>query len=92
LTRHNTGLQLTIAMGYSGRQDLVGAVQQIAAAVAAGQLQPQQVRLGASMVWNGSSMYGASDAAQVVSCQRHPVVTVVRLWDQQQAPRRWAGE
>lgn len=43
-TAGNSGLLLTVAVSYSAQEDVAQAVQQLAAQVQAGQLQPQQVR------------------------------------------------
>ncbi|MDD2769683.1 MAG: isoprenyl transferase [Methylococcus sp.] len=43
LTRHNTGLQLSIAANYGGRWDIVQAAQALAAAVRQGELSPELV-------------------------------------------------
>ena len=43
LTRHNTALTLTMCVNYGGRAELSDAVSRIAAAVAAGQLNPQAI-------------------------------------------------
>jgi undecaprenyl diphosphate synthase len=42
-TRDNDGLQLVLALSYSGRSDLTQAIQQVAAQVAAGQMDPADV-------------------------------------------------
>jgi undecaprenyl diphosphate synthase len=42
-TAKNTGLTLTMAVNYGGRQELVRAVQKIAADVALGKLQPERI-------------------------------------------------
>lgn len=44
LTAANRGMQLTVALSYSGQQDIVTAMQRIAQQVAKGRLQPHQVR------------------------------------------------
>jgi len=43
LTIANTGLQLTIAINYSGRWDIVNAMQKIAVKIAAGELTPEHI-------------------------------------------------
>lgn len=43
-TGDNCSVHLTVAMSYSGRQDITAAVQDIAHAVAQGQLLPSQVQ------------------------------------------------
>lgn len=42
-TQNNNGLNLTIAVSYSGRQDLAAAMRAIAGKVATGALVPEQV-------------------------------------------------
>ena len=42
-TENNTGLNLTLALGYSGKWDIVQAVRQIADEVAAGTMQPADI-------------------------------------------------
>ncbi|CAK9856485.1 unnamed protein product [Sphagnum jensenii] len=42
-TRHNTGLKLSIALSYSGRQDIVGACQQLVARVQNGEMSPSDL-------------------------------------------------
>ncbi|CAI6010912.1 unnamed protein product [Closterium sp. NIES-65] len=42
-TRDNRGLQFSVSLNYSGRQDIVHACQRIAERVAAGELQPAQI-------------------------------------------------
>ncbi|CAK9234357.1 unnamed protein product [Sphagnum troendelagicum] len=41
--RHNTGLKLSIALSYSGRQDIVGACQQLVARVQNGEMSPSDL-------------------------------------------------
>jgi undecaprenyl diphosphate synthase len=43
LTRDNTGLRLIMAFNYGGRQEIAGAVREIAAAVKAGTLSPDDI-------------------------------------------------
>jgi undecaprenyl diphosphate synthase len=43
LTRNNTRLQLTVALSYGGRDEIVSAAQQIAAAARAGKLAPEAI-------------------------------------------------
>ena len=43
LTRNNTRLNLNVALSYGGRSEIVAAAQAIAAAVAAGRLDPNAV-------------------------------------------------
>ncbi|GAB4401645.1 MAG: isoprenyl transferase [Microscillaceae bacterium] len=43
LTESNTGMQLVLALSYSGRWEILQAVRQIAAQVQAGQLRPEQI-------------------------------------------------
>ena len=45
LTADNKGMQLSVAMSYSGRSDIAAAARSIARLVAAGLLDPEQVRL-----------------------------------------------
>lgn len=45
-TRTNTGLNLILALGYSGKWDIVQAVQQLAQEVKTGQLQPEDISEG----------------------------------------------
>ncbi|MFN3379061.1 MAG: isoprenyl transferase [Runella zeae] len=42
-TKHNTGLNLILALGYSGKWDIVQATQQIARKVQAGELRPEDI-------------------------------------------------
>lgn len=42
-TKHNTGLILNLALSYSGRQEIVDAVREIAQKVKAGILQPEEI-------------------------------------------------
>lgn len=42
-TRMNTDMYLTVCLSYSGRQDIVNACKQLAASVAAGELEPQDI-------------------------------------------------
>ena len=42
-TENNTGLNLTLALGYSGKWDIVQAAKQIAAEVIAGAMQPEDI-------------------------------------------------
>ena len=42
-TSHNTGLNLTIALGYGGQADMTYAAQQIAQAVASGKIAPSDI-------------------------------------------------
>ncbi len=42
-TRHNTRITLALALNYSGRSEIVRAVQAVAAEVAAGRLQPKEI-------------------------------------------------
>jgi undecaprenyl diphosphate synthase len=46
LTRTNTGLNLILALGYSGKWDIVQAVQQLAQEVKEGTLQPEDISEG----------------------------------------------
>ncbi len=43
MTKNNTGMSLSFALNYGGRQELVEVMQQLALQVQAGQLQPQQI-------------------------------------------------
>jgi undecaprenyl diphosphate synthase len=43
LTRHNTGTTLTIAFNYGGRKEIVDAVKDLAAEVAAGRVKPDKI-------------------------------------------------
>jgi undecaprenyl diphosphate synthase len=43
LTRNNTGLNLNLALNYGGRAEIVDAARRLAARVAAGQLQPEEI-------------------------------------------------
>jgi undecaprenyl diphosphate synthase len=42
-TRNNTGMNLVFALSYSGRQEIAAAVRSIARAVAAGEVQPDEI-------------------------------------------------
>ncbi len=42
-TAHNTGLNLALALGYSGKWDIVQATRQIAREIAAGTMQPEDI-------------------------------------------------
>jgi undecaprenyl diphosphate synthase len=42
-TRHNTRITLALALNYSGRSEIVRAVQAVAAEVAAGRVQPKEI-------------------------------------------------
>jgi undecaprenyl diphosphate synthase len=42
-TKHNTGLVLNLALSYSGRQEIVDAVREIAQKVKAGLIQPEEI-------------------------------------------------
>jgi hypothetical protein len=53
----NTALDLTVAVSYSGRQDITQAVQHIAVMVAEGRLKPEEVRGGGG----GAEGRGAMD-------------------------------
>src|SRR5437763_778798 len=46
LTAGNSGLTLVVAFNYGGRQELVGAIQKLAARVAAGELAPSDISTG----------------------------------------------
>jgi undecaprenyl diphosphate synthase len=47
LTAGNTGMTLVVAFNYGGRQEIVGAIQKLAADVSAGTLQPEQITMDA---------------------------------------------
>ncbi|CAN5974540.1 unnamed protein product [Sphagnum jensenii] len=42
-TQHNTGLKLSVAVSYSGRQDIVGACQRLMARVQNGEMSPEDL-------------------------------------------------
>lgn len=56
-TRNNTRLTLNIAFNYGGRSEIVAAVKDIARAVQAGQLQPEQIdeAMISRMLWTAES-------------------------------------
>lgn len=55
-TAGNSGLLLTVAVSYSAQEDMAQAMQQLAQAVQAGQIQPQEVRTGPDWVGNGGQI------------------------------------
>ncbi|HMV69514.1 MAG TPA: polyprenyl diphosphate synthase, partial [Myxococcota bacterium] len=43
ITRHNTGMELLLALSYGGRAEIAGAARRLAEEVAAGRLRPDQI-------------------------------------------------
>src|ERR1022692_1397148 len=79
LTRHNTGLELLVAVAYGGRWDLVQACRSLSADVAAGRLTPAQI--GEPEVAGRLALAGLPDPAVLVRTGGEQRISNFLLWN-----------
>jgi undecaprenyl diphosphate synthase len=77
-TRHNTGLELTIAVSYGGRAEIVAAARSLALAVREGSLAPEDIAEDrfASALWTG----GTPDPDLVIRTSGEQRISNFLLW------------
>ncbi|WP_141736245.1 isoprenyl transferase [Oligoflexus tunisiensis] len=78
-TRDNDGLQLVLALSYSGRSDLVRAMQKIAAAVQEGRLQPDAI--GEQVISENLSTQGLPEPDLLIRTSGEQRLSNFLLWE-----------
>jgi len=77
-TKDNPGLVLQIALNYGGRQDIVGAVTNIANLVKTGKLKPEEIT--EAHISNEISTYGFADPDLIIRTSGELRISNFLLW------------
>lgn len=81
-TAGNTGMQLNIALNYGGRAEILRAVQHLAAAAKAGQIQPEDITEDSisAYLYTGASETGCGDPELIIRTSGEERLSNFLLW------------